>query len=190
MKNDFDRIAATYRTLKTLDLPVSIINQVFLLNDSNENPYHNFQHLLTVALRSIEGAKYYNLSQFEQQALFIAGLSHDAMYSVGKSEFINISKAQEFSEMICRKNNFDNEFTQHVKVLIKATEFPHNKAMSIHEEIIQDADLMQALEDDCEIFLQGLCSEKDDPNIADPRFPGIEGFNTQWAKEVYSKKFI
>lgn len=189
MKNDFKRVVAMYAVFKELGLDANMVSQAYIVNNSNDHPYHNFQHLLTVALRAFEGGKFYNLPVEELQALVIAGLTHDAMYVIGESEDVNIKAATNFSVLLCEENSINHNTIELVKSLIQATEFPHNKVESVQEQIIQDADLMQSLEEDCEKFLNGLCVEKDDPNIADPRFPGIDGFNTDWAKNLYSEKF-
>jgi len=190
MKNDFKRAASLFTAFKEIGLDPNIISQAYIVNNSNDHPYHNFQHLLTVALRAVEGGQYYNLELEQIQSLAIAGLSHDAMYVIGETEEVNIGEAVKFSRFLCQENSVKESIVKIVERLIRSTEFPHHEVSELSEKIIQDADLMQSLEEDCEKFLNGLCIEKNDPQIADPRFPGIDGFNTIWAKQVYSKKFF
>ena len=189
MSNDFQRISTTYRLLKELELSVGMIDELYTMNTSNNLPYHNFQHLLTVANRAVQGARYYNLSHTVQKALIIAGLCHDADYIVGEAESVNIPRAKRSAQQLCENFGIKKEITTQVMTLIDATEFPHYAVKTIEEQVIQDADLMQNLEEDCAKFLKGLCQEKNDDTIADPAFPTVAGFNTQWAKELYCQKF-
>lgn len=189
MSNDFQRISTTYRLLKELELPVGIINELHSINSSNNLPYHNFQHLLTVANRAVQGSRYYDLPHTVQQAIIIAGLCHDADYIVGEAESVNIPRAKCSAQQLCESFGVEEEITAQVMTLIDATEFPHHVVKPLEEQIIQDADLMQNLEEDCTKFLKGLCQEKNDDTIADPAFPTVDGFNTQWAKELYCEKF-
>lgn len=176
-----ERILKVREILKELSLDENIVEQLKELNTrSNHHPYHNLQHLLTVAIRSYEGAQYYNLDSNMKKSIVLAALAHDADYTIGACESVNLSAAKTVLQQLCS----EELYIQSARY-IDATEFPHNEATCLASAIIQDADLMQAFEEDAERFFDGLCVEKNDPNAADPTFPGVNGFNTEWAKEKY-----
>lgn len=175
------RVLKVKEILKELSLDENIVEKLKELNfRSNQHPYHNLQHLFTVTIRAYEGAEYYNLDNDVKQGIVLAALTHDADYTVGECETKNLSAAKKVLQQLCSENLYD----QSAKY-IDATEFPHNETECLASAIIQDADLMQSFEEDADKFLHGLCVEKNDPNAADPTFPGVNGFNTEWAKEKY-----
>lgn len=184
---DYDnvRLMRVKSILKELSLDKGIVEKLENLNSrSNNHPYHNIQHLFTVAIRSFDGSKYYNLEKDHTQAIVLAALCHDADYIVGESESVNLVAAKEVLRQISPEHLFEK-----AQRYIDATEFPHNKAECLASSIIQDADMMQGFEKDAYKFLNGLCIEKNDPTIADPKFPGVQGFNTSWGKELYLSYF-
>lgn len=175
------RVLKVKEILKELSLDENIVEKLKELNfRSNQHPYHNLQHLFTVAIRAYEGAEYYNLDNDVKKSIVLAALAHDADYTVGECETTNLSAAKKVLQQLCSENLYN----QSAKY-IDATEFPHNETECLASAIIQDADLMQSFEEDADEFLHGLCVEKNDPNAADPAFPGVNGFNTEWAKEKY-----
>lgn len=185
MMEDQIRLAKVETILQDVDLNSDILKQLFHLNKkSNDLPYHNFQHLLTVTIRAFEGGKAHSFDKELLQNIVLASLSHDADYTVGASETVNISAAKKILYQISPAHLFDK--SAHY---IDATEFPHNEADCIASSVIQDADLMQGFEKDASKFLNGLCIEKNDPNVADPAFPGVQGFNTEWGKTTYLSYF-
>lgn len=183
MSARYDRLAELFIHI---GLDPQMINVAHAANSgSNNHPYHNFEHLLTVSYRAIEGGLEHGLSLDEIQALAVAGLFHDAGYVINLDEPSNLN--------IAKTVMYESAFTfvsscvlARAAVLIDATEFPHHHVLSLAEKIIQDADMMQNFEDDCAVFQEGLCVEKNDPNIADPLFPGVSGFNTDWGKKMYT----
>lgn len=176
-----ERILKVQEILNDLSLDEKIIERLIELNyRSNYIPYHNIQHLLTVAIRSYEGAQYYDLDSNMKKSIVLAALAHDADYTIGACESVNLSAAKTVLQQLCS----EELYTQSARY-IDATEFPHSEAICLASAIIQDADLMQAFEEDAEKFFDGLCVEMNDPNAADPTFPGVNGFNTEWAKEKY-----
>lgn len=175
IRDEFDR----------LKLSQDILSRVWQVNGaSNQNPYHGFQHLLTVSLRAIEGGRFYGLEEVSLQKLAVAGLVHDLGYRVGESESVNIPRAQELTLDL-----FGHGFGDGVNILIAATEFPHGRTRTIEEKIIQDADFMQNLEPDADVFLRGLASERGSSTGVSARFPGVKSFNTSWGKAVYEARF-
>lgn len=161
----------------------------------NTTGYHNFQHLLTVAINAIRGANYYFIqNQNMRQALFIAGLAHDLKYDPMLHESVNIKKATNFVlNTLPAKNFASNRIVYPIAAdLVQATYFPHRISSSLEEKIIQDADLLQNLEPDAELFRKGLDQEQQMLNskksLADPNFPPLELLNTEWAKNLMKQQ--
>lgn len=181
---DHKRLDEIREQFKYLGLSVSLIERVYEENNGhNYLPYHGFQHLITVSLRSIEGGLSLGLSLHEIKALAVAGLTHDTMYVPNRHDSLNISDSKSF----LRALNV-GEISDLSERYIEATEFPHNNPRSLGEKVIQDADLMQCLEEDCDRFVAGLEEEWLNVKKADPNFPGLDSFNTEWAKTIYTKE--
>lgn len=179
------RLMKVKNILTELSLSPELTEKIRELNyRSNNHPYHNIHHLFTVTIRAFEGGRHYNLEQEQLQSIVLAALTHDADYIIGESESVNIAAAKKVLYQVSPEHLFEK--SAHY---IDATEFPHNEADCLASSIIQDADLMQGFEMDSQKFLDGLCSEKNDPSVANPAFPGVQGFNTVWGKELYLSYF-
>lgn len=138
--------------------------EILELNPGKDSPYHNNEHLYTVALNCDEAARYYKLRLEDRRILFLAGLYHDYNHSAGAtSDTINISRAIAGAvEHISRVEKSCPETLDSVAGIIHATIQPptmHNTDIGLLHRIIMDADMMQSCEPDAEIFLAGLSVE-------------------------------
>lgn len=150
--------------LRELGLSEEHASIVSSQNPSQNAPYHNSGHLLTVALNCAEAADYYELGKDEKITLFLSGLYHDYGHSAGKqSDIINISQA-----VLCAMRNIsaleglDNKALDVIADNIHATVQPsllHGAELSLQQKIIADADMMQWHEHDADDFMAGLSVE-------------------------------
>lgn len=156
-----------------------------------QNPYHNLEHLLAVANRSMS----IYMSMFtgwdtcakEIQATWLAASLHDYGHSGGKlpdtqnilvaahgaHEFIYSLPDREFASL--------HGLISQVHRLIEVTEYPFVKTpQTLAECVIRDADLLTTMEPDARVFLRGLLVELKRPPIEDD----LELFNTnlEWIK--------
>lgn len=150
-------------SLKALSLNPAHLD-IIGLNPAHINPYHNNEHLYTVALNCLEAAKYYNLSRQDERLLLLAGLYHDYAHSGGKhSDTINVSKSISYALHHCEElEKLSDEETDKLANIIHATIQPstlHNADLNLLQKIIMDADMMQWLEPDADDFLVGLSVE-------------------------------
>lgn len=137
---------------------------ILATNPSRDSPYHNNEHLFTVALNCDEAARFYNLPFEGHRVLFLSALYHDYNHSAGvTSDTINISRAISGAvEHISRLENSAVEDLDAVAGIIHATIQPptmHNTDIGLLHRIIMDADMMQSCEPDAEAFLAGLSVE-------------------------------
>lgn len=150
--------------LRELGLSEEHASIVSSQNPSQNAPYHNSGHLLTVALNCAEAADYYELGKDEKITLFLSGLYHDYGHSAGKqSDIINISQA-----VLCATRNISalehlpNKALDVIADNIHATVQPsllHGAELTLQQKIIADADMMQWHEHDADDFMAGLSIE-------------------------------
>lgn len=163
--HDEQRRKRVTEILKVLSLNPEHIRRVSSIehNNSTDAPFHNNQHLFTVAINVYELAQYYVLNLSETRTLFIAALYHDVNHSQGKYyDGVNIARAIE--AMLTSLSDLEENFTQAeinmTAKLILATEYPHaNTLLTTAEKIIRDSDLMQNTEPDYERWMMGLSEE-------------------------------
>lgn len=159
-------------------------------NPSKDSPYHNNEHLFTVALNCDEAARFYSLPVEGHRVLFLAALYHDYNHSAGvSSDTINISRAISGAvEHITRLEKAAIEDLDEVAGIIHATIQPptmHNTDIGLLHRIIMDADMMQSCEPDAEAFLAGLSVEmKKEVNWSSTKL-FLEGYSpkTSWGKQ-------
>lgn len=133
-------------------------------NPAGNNPYHNNEHLYTVALHCHDAAFYHDLGKDDHRVLFLAALYHDYAHTAGSnSDTVNICKSVAWAiHHIESLEDFTAEQMNTVADIIHATIQPsnlHNGSLSVSQKIIRDADMMQWLEPDAEKFLSGLSKE-------------------------------
>jgi hypothetical protein len=163
-----------------------------LLNIKYENSfqsYHNYQHLISVALICHDAAEYHKLTQRDTTLLMLAALYHDFGHSGKKelSDVLNVSRSIVKAEHALRviEPELDDEAIGIILKLILVTENTHLVVAGTRlERIIVDADILQNLEEDGKQWLAGLKDELDVE--ADGHTTKVflrAKCKTEWAKE-------
>jgi HD superfamily phosphodiesterase len=126
------------------------LNVILTNNNGNTNLYHNFYHTQCVTTNCYKIA--IDTDTYEEndiKILLIAALFHDFNHSGGKlkNDSENVKLAIEGFQKYTKESKEDTEF---ICDLIKITEFPYNadndSKLSIRQQILRDADVMQWLE--------------------------------------------
>ncbi len=191
-KSSLERIKKVTQILEELKLNPEHLNKVLVSNPSKELPYHNSQHLLTVAINSYEGAKHYSLTDSETRTLFLAALYHDWNHTGSDTEdIVNINKALRITKdpIFVTDKLLNNKDIDKIQTLIKASEYPHKKVYTISEKILQDADMFQYLEKDSQIFIEGIGKELNfvSTQKTTTQFLKNTHFNTAWGENKIEK---
>ena len=117
---------------------------------SNNAPYHNLNHLLTVLKYANYLADEIGVNYNKKEELLLAALFHDVDHSEGKlKDNINIENAISQLYNFATRFNLSVEFVFNVALIIKATEYPYtieDDNLNMLQEIIRDADMMQLFE--------------------------------------------
>lgn len=173
-------------------------NWVLHNNTSNNLPYHNLNHLLTV-LKNVDSAyEYYkntnlSLTEKDYKELLLAALFHDVNHTGGKdTDDINVGLAikslREFwFNFIDEKVDTDIDINE-VCSIISTTEYPYtldSNELTQKQKILRDADLLQSVEPNwIQQVIMGLCQEMNIPvedMIKGQReFLSSIEFNTAW----------
>lgn len=135
---------------------------VSLMNSSNNVPYHNFDHLLIVTKWCGRLAGMLGLSKFETRALLLAAIFHDFAHSGGHfDDSVNVERAVEGLRKFCDIHRIDGATFKFAADCILVTEFPFvREPTNLAQQIIRDADLLQATEPNFEeVLLSGLRKE-------------------------------
>lgn len=159
----FDRENSVKALLKELGLSKKHLTMLGR-NPAKDNPYHNNQHLYTVALNCDEAAKHYGLTLEERQILFVSALYHDYAHSAGQqSDTVNIARAITATiEHVSRLEELSSDNMDTIANIIHATIQPptlHGDPINMLQGIIMDSDMLQCGEPDAESFLVGLAVE-------------------------------
>lgn len=155
---------------------------------SNDLPYHNFNHLLTVVRYTYGACRFYELTEKEEKEMLMAALFHDVNHSGGKeTDDFNVINAKKTVHNFCHNKNIDID-AHEVCRIIDATQYPYviePEEMDLKQQIIRDADLMQVFEYNwIQQNMMGLCSEMG--ITMDKMIPGQKAFlmgaqfNTNW----------
>ena len=183
-KNRFD-------TLLELLNNLGLRGVLHLWNVKYENSfqsYHNYQHMISVALICHDAAEYHVLSRRDTTMLVLAALYHDIGHSGKKelSDVLNVSRSLVKAERALRiiEPELDDEAINIIIKLILVTENTHMiKADTRLERIIVDADILQNLELDGKIWLDGLQDELGVENDGNSTKAFLRGrCKTEWAK--------
>lgn len=166
-----------------LGMPLDIIDMVSVVNPGSDNPYHGTQHLYTVALRCFEGGQVHGYSEKNLRELTLAGLFHDYAHPLHTDDEVNLSEAVKGWYKLGEPYGVDAS-SGTIERLIWATKFPHSHPVDMLEAIIQDADMMQSLEPDREVFYQGLSMEsgKAMDEESSVSFMQSQKIHTEWAR--------
>ena len=190
--NDLRRETEISRLLAELHMDEGVLVAVRDRNSAADAPYHSYQHLLSVALNAVDAARSLRVPRPDQVILIVAALFHDVDHSAGlhKADSYNIGLAlgafYRYSRRPDAGLNTEQKLT--VNSLIRATEFPHPLPRTLLEQIIQDADILQALEPDGARFLRGLSTEtgRRTTNEQSNAFLTSVHLNTEWGRSRLS----
>lgn len=169
---------------------------IILNSKSNDKPYHNLNHLLTVLKYCYAGAKEESVfDEKEVRELLIAAIFHDVNHSGGKkTDDINIKNSKIIIKDFIESEDIDVDVDS-INKIIDATQYPYEidgKDLDIRQGIIRDADLMQVFEYNwIHQNIAGLSSEigLDFLDFVKPqrKFLDSAEFNTKWGKEIKKK---
>lgn len=157
-------------------------------NTSNNLPYHNFNHLLTVVRYTYGACRFYELPEKDEKEMLMAALFHDVNHSGGAlKDDQNVKNAKETVIKFINAFNLDIDPIE-VSRIIEATEYPYviePEDMDLKQQIIRDADLLQALEPNwIQQIIMGLSEEMNIPMevmiTGQKSFLMNAQFNTNW----------
>lgn len=129
-------------------------------SESNNLPYHNINHLMTVFSSCYDACSHYNIIDVSGESaefeLCLAGLFHDVNHSGGKlTDDKNVATA--IDSFIKFYNSLDESLQSlfskdNVIEIIKPTQYPYEitdiKLLTLPQRIIRDADLTSAFDGD------------------------------------------
>lgn len=128
------------------------LKHLILNNKSNNAPYHNLNHLLTVTKNCYYALDYMDmLNDDKSEELLMAALFHDFNHSMGKEkDDVNVKDAKKGLRKFItdEKIKLDIDFMEEI---IDATQYPYvidAEDLTIHQSIIRDCDLCQIYEYD------------------------------------------
>jgi len=166
---------------------------IILNNKSNNNPYHNLNHLLTVMKYCHLGAISEKITdEKELRELLIAAIFHDVNHSGGKkTDDINIKNSKKSIKDFVESQEVDVDL-EVINEILDATQYPYvieGKSLNKRQAIIRDADLMQVFEYNwIHQNILGLSTELN-MNFLDfvqpqRKFLDSVEFNTKWGNEI------
>lgn len=128
------------------------LKYIILTNKSNNAPYHNLNHLLTVTRHCYEALEYMDMGYNEyREHLLMAALFHDYNHSMGEQkDDVNVGLAKRELQKFIEEENIELSIPFMWEVL-DATQYPYvipSKELNIYQRILRDADLMQIYEYD------------------------------------------
>jgi hypothetical protein len=183
----------TYRIASELGIHSSVVDYVLTNNTAANAPYHNNQHLLTVANNVYDCGYHYGQDQHTLKLLFLAGLFHDFNHSVNKyKDQINVTlSVNGFIESLPYLNlQLSRIDIERICQLILATEYPHPSVSNVHEldatnkYMLRDADIIQTLAPDGNNFTEGLFIETGLRLSEEEKIKFIKSsIKTEWARK-------
>jgi hypothetical protein len=124
---------------------------IIFTNESNNAPYHNLNHLLTVTRHCWNAVEYDNDGYDLREELLMAALFHDYNHSMGKfKDDVNVSVAKKQLAIFIINNHIDLKLDKMLEI-IDATQYPYiipTEDLNKYQQIIRDADLCQIYEYD------------------------------------------
>lgn len=129
------------------------LEYVLTRNPSNNLPYHNLLHTLSMVDCCFKAATHYNLPLVSIRPLLVAALFHDFAHSGGKlSDTENIKNAIagfEHFNMQQNHSQFGHQYQTYVPRFISVTEYPYVVVPHcIEERILRDSDLLSIMYED------------------------------------------
>lgn len=166
---------------------------IILNNKSNDNPYHNLNHLLTVLKYCYIGSKKELITdEKELRELLLAAIFHDVNHSGGKkTDDINVSNSKKAIKEFVESQKIDVSIDA-INEILDATQYPYvldGSKLNKRQSIIRDADLMQVFEYNwIHQNIYGLSSElnMDFLDFVKPQRKFLDSveFNTKWGKKM------
>jgi guanylate kinase len=156
LKYNIDKLAKAYK----VGVYWELIKQK---NPANDKPYHNFWHLTCVTQYCYSIAQSLNMAEAETRKLIVAAMYHGFGHYT-TNDHLNLIKAKYMFKVHCiHFNNLSSEYLsdfevyrftddeiQDIQDIISATQYPYiidAADLNIYQQIIQDADLLQWIED-------------------------------------------
>lgn len=171
---------------------------ILLNSKSNNGPYHNLNHLLTVLKYCYLGALSEGVKdEKELRELLVAAIFHDVNHTIGKEkDDVNVQNSKDAIDKFVKQEEIDVD-TDYMNKLLDATQYPYvieGKDLDLKQGIIRDADLMQVLEYNwIHQNIAGLSSElkMDFLDFVQPQRKFLESaaFNTDWGKKMHKDKW-
>ena len=171
---------------------------ILLNSKSNNGPYHNLNHLLTVLKYCYLGALSEGVKdEKELRELLVAAIFHDVNHTIGKEkDDVNVQNSKDAIDKFLKQEEIDVD-TDYMNKLLDATQYPYvieGKDLDLKQGIIRDADLMQVLEYNwIHQNIAGLSSElkMDFLDFVQPQRKFLESaaFNTDWGKKMHKDKW-
>lgn len=171
---------------------------ILLNSKSNNGPYHNLNHLLTVLKYCYLGALSEGIKdEKELRELLIAAIFHDVNHTIGKEkDDVNVQNSKKAIKEFVEQENIDVD-TDYMDKLLDATQYPYvieGKDLDLKQGIIRDADLMQVFEYNwIHQNIAGLSSElkMDFLDFVQPQRKFLESasFNTDWGKKMHKERW-
>ena len=171
---------------------------ILLNSKSNNGPYHNLNHLLTVLKYCYLGATSEGIKdEKELKELLIAAIFHDVNHTIGKEkDDVNVQNSKDAIGKFVKQEEIDAD-TDYMNKLLDATQYPYvieGKDLDLKQGIIRDADLMQVFEYNwIHQNIAGLSSElkMDFLDFVQPQRKFLESaaFNTDWGKKMHKDKW-
>lgn len=174
--------------LNELDLRASI-HLMQIMESNSFQSYHNYQHMISVALLCYDAANFYSLTGHEVKLLVLAALYHDLGHSGNKvtADIQNVSQSLVNADRVLRivEPELSEADLRVISRLILVTE---NSGLvvagTLLEKVLSDADLLQSVELDGKLWLTGLNDELGIEVTATSTKAFIEGkIKTKWGLE-------
>ena len=169
---------------------------IVLNSKSNNGPYHNLNHILTVLKYCYAGAIAEGITDDKElRELLITAIFHDVNHTAGKEkDDVNIKNSKKIIKKFVESEDVDVDIDV-MNDILDATQYPYEiegKDLTLKQGIIRDADLMQVFEYNWihqniwglsqEIGLKFLDFVKPQRKFLD-----TAEFNTTWGKEMKKK---
>lgn len=171
---------------------------IIINSESNNSPYHDLNHLLTVlkyCYQGIEGEKISNKKEVTQ--LLLSAIFHDVNHTAGKEkDDVNIKNSKKIMKKFIESEKIDVNLDA-MNDILDATQYPYEidgSDLNICQSIIRDADLMQVFEYNwIQQNIGGLSNELNlkfiDFLTPQRKFLENAEFNTSWGKKLKKEKW-
>lgn len=137
----------------------------FVISKDTGNPYHNFEHILSVLNRVQRNPLYNTLTDDERMLLDLAAIFHDAGYSMFNSEEKNLAIAVSLlDEFRISSGDLKKTESDVISELIYSTDnrnlnFIKDDSLYLMRAILKDADVTQTVIDDGDLWRDRLAKE-------------------------------